>query len=663
MKGTTNLSDPYTLDPPVLHLGIGITGHRGGHPVFAAHRGRIEAVVARVMDQIDALVAAEAQNAKPCTIAQPRLYSLLANGADLMTVGRAQARGWRVAAPLPFGLALNIAVNALPATLVDAEALLSGATPRDADTADRAQQIRVAAAQADLFMLAEQDAQLTPLFLQQFDDEEGGKSAQAFAVEASNRAAVAGRIMVEQSDLVIGIWDGVTQGMIGGTRHSIAASLSLGVPVLWIDVNAPEDWRILSLAESLAMPKAVAMTDRDAQLAAIIRDAIRPDGIDWQAHCQAERWRPRNNPFAQAYRRVEAVFGADRGQRLKSMTQHYEHPDAIAEGSAKPLMDAARALPGVDAGLVDYIAAHILRPFAWADGVSTRLSDAYRGGMVSNFLLSAFAIIGGMAYLPFAGVEQKWIFAVFEFILLAAIIAITFTGRKRRWHGRWFETRRLAEYFRHAPILLLTGVARSSGRWPRGPGFAWPEWFGIHAINGFGLPRMEMTTAYLRASLALIRDCHVLPQSHYHGGKAQRLRRTQTRLDHLSEILFMLAVVSVAGYLVIVALSALGMLPSTTPAGSAKLFTFLGVLLPTLGGAMAGIHYFGDFDRFASISEIAQEKLDGIAARIDLLAAAPDAELTYARVSDLAHAVDDVVITEIESWQAVFGAKHFTVPV
>jgi len=32
-------------------------------------------------------------------------------------------------------------------------------------------------------------------------------------------------------------------------------------------------------------------------------------------------------------------------------------------------------------------------------------------------------------------------------------------------------------------------------------------------------------------------------------------------------------------------------------------------------------------------------------------------------VPDLVHATDDVVVSEIESWQAVFGGKHVTVPV
>ena len=42
---------------------------------------------------------------------------------------------------------------------------------------------------------------------------------------------------------------------------------------------------------------------------------------------------------------------------------------------------------------------------------------------------------------------------------------------------------------------------------------------------------------------------------------------------------------------------------------------------------------------------------------------ANNSALDYGHVSDLAHATDDVVVSEIENWQAVFGGKQVTVPV
>lgn len=37
--------------------------------------------------------------------------------------------------------------------------------------------------------------------------------------------------------------------------------------------------------------------------------------------------------------------------------------------------------------------------------------------------------------------------------------------------------------------------------------------------------------------------------------------------------------------------------------------------------------------------------------------------MDYGPVAELAHAADDIVVSEIENWQAVFAGKHITVPV
>jgi hypothetical protein len=316
-----------------------------------------------------------------------------------------------------------------------------------------------------------------------------------------------------------------------------------------------------------------------------------------------------------------------------------------------------------DAAFAERIACDVVRRFAWTDAVAARLSDAYRSGMVATFVLSAFAIVAGIAYLPLAADRHKWMFALVEFLLLVAILGMIALGRRRRWHRRWFEVRRIAEYFRHAPILLLLGVARSPGRWPRGVESSWPEWYARHALRELGLPQVRVTAASLRDTLERLLVPHVRRQRDYHLAKARRLTTVHRRLDRLSTVLFALAVLSVATWLLLKLGGALGVWPATLALQSSKTFTFLGVLLPTFGGAFAGIRYFGDFERFAAISAVTAAKLDAIDVRLARLLAAPASELRYSRVADLAHAVDDVVVAEIENWQAVFGGKHITVPV
>jgi hypothetical protein len=486
--------------------------------------------------------------------------------------------------------------------------------------------------------------------------------------------------MIEHSDILIGVWDGVTRAFIGGTGHTVQLALEIGAPVIWIDANAPDNWRILYNPESLAsihVPTKSGAT-RTAELHALVRASMSPAPAR-KAHGQhggghghetgpeafnRERWREKSNPLFHGYRRVEALFGANNWKgRFRNLRQTYETPEAISKGSAAPGLAHVRSLPGQDSAFVDAVETSTIRRFAWADGVSAYLSDAYRGGMTLNFILAPLSIIGGVAYLPFASSNEKWIFAALELALLGSILAITMIGQRRRWHTRWFETRRVAEYVRHALVMLPLGVVRPPSRWPKGAETSWPEWYARRSLREPGLPRAKLTQPYLRSALQNLLDTHVVQQRDYHRYKAARLAAAHHNLDKLSEALFALAVFSVSTYLVLKFGGVQHWWPKALADKSSYTFTFLGVALPTLGAAIAGLRYFGDFERFSSISEVTAERLSGIHARITQLLEGPEAALDYGQVAELAREVDETVINEIESWQAVFAGKHVAVPV
>lgn len=631
---------------PQAPLGVGVTGHSADNAAYAENESAIAQTIAAVF----------------ALIGTARLHSLLARGTDLAAAEAALSRGWQLVALLPFGIDLNVAINVHPTTAAAARAVLAGSATGNPVFDERAEHFQRLAAQAHQFELAEADEQLRAMFLAMLDQADSTTAAAAFTTLASERVATAGRVMIEQSDMIVAVWDGMAPGPVGGTRHTIASALEQGVPVLWIDATNPAALRLLQSPEELAVPgPALSLADIAPAIAAWANPpAAEPDERAIAFH--TEQWHPRSLRRFHAYRRIEAMFG-DTGKPLASLVQRYQQPEAMADTAGAAIMTDAGALPGSDLRLARQICDQVLTRFAWADGLSTFLSDAYRGGMVMNFFLSALAIVGGVAYLPFFGAEIKWPFALFEFVMLCAILGITATGRKRRWHGRWFETRRIAEYFRHAPVLLMLGVARPIGHWPRGVGTQWPELYVRKTLRGLGLPQMRVTQAYLHGALEQLLGRHARAQRDYHRIKARRLTQVHHNLDHGSEWLFRLAVGSVALYLLLVGLGSAGLVPEAAALKASKTFTFLGVAFPALGGAFAGIRYFGDFERFAAISEVTAGKLDVIIGRIERLSANPAGQLTYAQIAGLAHMIDDVVIAEIESWQAVFAGKNITVPV
>jgi hypothetical protein len=645
--------------PPALRFSLGVVGHRAIHPAFAANSARIETTITEIFDAISVALSAQ-----PSSV---RLHTLLVDGADQMAAHGALARGWELVVPLPFGRTLNAAINAHPETADDASALLAGRAAADSALNGRAQAIRQLCDKAHVFALADGDDAVTAHFLATLDAPEDKAAARRFAAHCSERAALAGRVLIEQSDLLIGIWDGASRAFIGGTGHTIAVALEMGAPVVWIDPNAPENWRILRAPESLANTPAITEEERADLLDTLVRDALHPPQEDGDSSAGADqlaalKWRKQSNPLFEAYRRVEALFSGE-PRPFRTLRQVYEAPEAFATGSGACVLAAVHALPGGDPEFTDRMEMGVLRRFAWADGISTHFSDLYRGGMIANFLVSGLAIVAGIAYLPFVSPDQKWPFALAEFLLLASILAVIALGRRWQWHARWFETRRMAEYLRHSPILLALGAARAPGRWPKGMETSWPEYYVRQSLREVGLPRVAMTQDYLRAALCDLLDAHVVRQRDYHEAKAARLETVHNNLDHLSGALFVLAVISVAAYLVLRGGEAIGILPDALPHHVSKLFSFLGVFFPTFGATIAGIRYFGDFERFAAISEVTAEKLEAVHQRAQLLLGAPASALDYGAVADLAHAADDIVVSEIENWQAVFGGKHITIPV
>ncbi|MFM5883910.1 MAG: hypothetical protein ACKOQ3_01030, partial [Novosphingobium sp.] len=399
-----------------------MTGHRAGHAAFAANEAAIAATLTQILDLID-----HARQSAPSAVhvgpfAATRLHTLLADGTDRMASLMGLERGYELVAPLPFGRRLNRAINSLTTDPADARRLLAGEDATEGLTQSHAAAIRELSDQAQVLGLADADDAVTALFLHKLDNPHDGAMASLFAAECSRRVALAGRILIEQSDLLIAVWDGATTAHVGGTGHTIAVALELGSPVVWINPTAPNDWRILLAPEALAtVGNAPDCEGRFEALNSLVQDALDPGSDDGQPGFTAlsrERWRDASNPLSHAYRRVEALFGGTTlRQRFRRLRQRYEQPSDFLAGQGAAFLKQADALPGADHALIGKVGSEVMQRFAWSDGVSAHLSDAYRGGMTFNFVLSSLSIVGGISYLPFVGVEHKWVFALTELLL------------------------------------------------------------------------------------------------------------------------------------------------------------------------------------------------------------------------------------------------------
>ena len=304
----------------------------------------------------------------------------------------------------------------------------------------------------------------------------------------------------------------------------------------------------------------------------------------------------------------------------------------------------------------------MLPAFVWADGIATSMADRYRSGMVTNFTLGPLAIISGVLYLPLVETSQKWIFAAIELSLLFVIVANTAMGQKLRLHDRWLETRRVAEYLRHASVLYVFGVARPAGQWPAALRSPWPEWYARMTVRDLGLPQARVDAAYLRAATRTLRDHFVEPQRRYHAGKSARLHRAHHAVERVAEGFFALAILIVATFVALSGAAAIGLIDPGVTKGLAKWFTVVAIALPTISGALTAIGFFGDFDHFADASQVSAQGLDALSQRIAVFLDRPDEALTYDQFAEIARKADAIAFDEIQAWQSVFSGKRITVP-
>lgn len=212
-------------DPVASHhcsLTIGVTGHRPNRMVVG------EAEIAR---RLRLVLAALKQGVRR---GRPQAITSIAEGSDRLFADAALALGYRLAVLLPFASA-------------DYETTFS-----DKSATGHYRALLAAAAEVN---------------------------ALAGTLEDSKAAyEVVGRAMVDQSDIIIAVWDGKPAAGRGGTPEIIEYAVAQGKPVIWINaarlrlprlIAAPTGYGAgpLSLDKSSARARALTRT-RIVQLAA-----------------------------------------------------------------------------------------------------------------------------------------------------------------------------------------------------------------------------------------------------------------------------------------------------------------------------------------------------------------------------------------------------------
>lgn len=492
----------------------------------------------------------------------------------------------------------------------------------------------------------------------------------------------AGQIVVNQSDLLVVIWDGMRLNKIGGTEETFAEARRMGVPVIWIDAHAPHSWQHLDVTaiepqgeegeravpkpgsnfegvkkavqELLALPEP---TMDDAGTGAVRSEPQLGNRV-MLASYYAER-KPRLNP-AVLWRWFRDLIGDGKWSFAGVRVQDFEEA-VLSEWPRDESTATARVISR-------------LRPFyAWPDKLAVCFSDAYRSAFVLAYSLAATAV--GLALLPIAagwfssphhGGETACI--VGELFLILTILALILYGRRRHWHERWIDYRLTAELIRHLRLVVPLGGSRAVPQLPAhlatygDPSATWAAWYVRAVERWLGLPSAFVDAKHLNDCLRDIIAC-LEGQVQFHQTNERRCHRIEHRL-HKSGLWLLGMTILVCGVHLLPSVTTTVKLPHWLP----LVLVFTSGFFPALGAAFAGINNQGEFRRISRRSKGMIKRLMRVldsAIKMQAQLAGPlplPGAQASAQVASIASQAAQLMVGEVLDWRVMFLDRPQPIP-
>ncbi|MGH2409572.1 MAG: DUF4231 domain-containing protein, partial [Chloroflexota bacterium] len=223
----------------------------------------------------------------------------------------------------------------------------------------------------------------------------------------------AGRFVVEQSDVLIAVWDGQTARGQGGTADIVAWARDRGAPVFWINIMPP-----------------FAVTE-------------------WLGNGM--------NPTA--FQRIDQLNRAQPGEaRL-----------AAALGTTRAAIAAHARAADIDPAVLEPIEAWILPTSTRVDLLANQAQRQFFRFSDATFVIAVLAVLAsasprllgnGFPPAPFRLHTTLRFAPLIECVLMCVVLLVIYLGHRNQLHQRWIAYRFLAERLRSAFFMALIDTIR-----------------------------------------------------------------------------------------------------------------------------------------------------------------------------------------------------------
>jgi hypothetical protein len=484
----------------------------------------------------------------------------------------------------------------------------------------------------------------------------------------------AGRVVLNQSDLLIAIWDGKESQGTGGTEQIVHEALQRGIPTLWVNWDSPADWHLKRSAWRL-LQQPIDVKGDFRLLEQQVTELLLPPGAAHNGDNTTER------DSGESYFRDRCPSWTLLGgwwNFFRDLLRFHPSPLVIRvpdfvpatqrdwkrEWEGEPGKERHHKLPD---SVIAWIERNYLPHYAWANQLSVYCANHYRSSFVLLYLLGALAVLLALIGTTVnAKHEAELGFISAEVVVICLIIGLTWYGRRRRWHERWIDYRTVAERLRLVRFSCLLGGVWNQASVPShlatygNPAATWMHWHTRALERAAGLPNVAVNEEYLAACRELLMTTLIAGQERYHKERnIEGLGSVDHRLHKIGASLF-LATLAACAFHLFVGLYREGFGEAAAVVWDRWLI-FCAAFLPALGAAMAAIRSQGEFHRIVQRSRAMLAELEQLGQAVANVPPRAN-ELNSQLLQQVVEKTTRLMYNEVLDWRIVFQERPLVWP-
>lgn len=508
-------------------------------------------------------------------------------------------------------------------------------------------------------------------------DESGKRRPDSQSYEA------VGRGILNQTDLLIAVWDGKDSRGRGGTGQVVREAVQNGIPIVWIPWNSPGKWQ-LHLSYWDPDKETADLSGRNSELSSIIEKMLLPPKENYHAgpestkSLRTEYFKEKQkggNPHLGIWMLFRSficgeIFSKNDWQRIFDafVVKNFESEETQKADKFWNVKseEVPRKHP-IEPETQTWINDRYTRHYGWANGLSIFYGDMHRGAFLINYMLGVLAVFLALVCiaLGISGKQQTgWIVA--ELFVILGILALTYRGRMRKWHQRWIDYRILAEHLRLSRCMILFGggspqVVYEGHKSTYGnPAHTWMNWHFRAIERAAGIPNLIFDEQFLTSCKEIWKDGLVESQIHYHQKSFERSEKINKRLHLIGDFLFIATLVACLFHLAHLWLEHDSRF-DWIPENAGNWMTVLCAFLPALGAAFAAIRSYSEAQRLAQRSKAMEETLTQLKEDMKDAPVAGNS-LNSVNLRYNANRINNLMTREMLDWRVVFQDRPLGLP-